>query len=125
MKLITKEIQTKLMANGKASEAAIMDDGNTPDHKPVLKLFTPWGAATWLISECDAEEPNRLFGLCDLGQGSPELGYVWLPELTSVRGPAGLTIERDMHWKANATLTQYADAARAQGRIMDSLPENT
>lgn len=53
------------------------------DHPPVLKLSTPDGAATWLISEVDSDDPDRLFGLCDLGQGFPELGYVSLAEISS------------------------------------------
>jgi hypothetical protein len=55
------------------------------DHHPVFKLFTPDGAATWLISEVDPDDPDRLFGLCDLGLGIPELGYVSLAEITALR----------------------------------------
>jgi len=50
------------------------------DHHPVIKLFTPDGAATWLISEVDPDDPDRLFGL-----GYPELGYVSLKEITIAR----------------------------------------
>ena len=45
------------------------------DHSLVVKLFTPDGSATWFISEMDPDDPDHLFGLCDLGLGSPELGY--------------------------------------------------
>ncbi len=51
---------------------------NDRDHFPVVKLFTPDAAATWLISEADPDDPDRLFGLCDLGLGYPELGYALL-----------------------------------------------
>ena len=34
------------------------------------------------------------FGLCDLGLGEPELGYVTLHELAAARGPLGLPLER-------------------------------
>ena len=68
------------------------------DHSLVVKLFTPDGPATWLISEMDPDDPDRLFGLCDLGLGSPELGYVSLAELTTLRGPLGLPVERDEHF---------------------------
>ena len=77
---------------------AISDDR---DHTPVLKLFTPDGAATWLISEADPDDPDRLFGLCDLGLGSPELGYVSRAELTALRGPLGLPVERDAYFVAD------------------------
>lgn len=116
-KLILKDQMAKLLENGKADAEAIALDGNTPDHMPVLKLFTPWANATWLITSIDPEEPNMAFGLCDLGMGSPELGSVWLPEIIALTGPAGLKVERDIHFTADKTLSEYADAARAAGRI--------
>lgn len=109
MKLLTKVIETKLRAN-----STDFQDGES-DHVPVLKLFTPWGASTWLLTELD--EDGRLFGLCDLGFGSPELGYVSLDEIKSVTGPFGLKIERDMHWKGDKPISVYAEEARSKGRI--------
>ena len=94
---------------------AISDDR---DHPPVLKLFTPDGAATWLISEADPDDPDRLFGLCDLGLGSPELGYVSLAELTALRGPLGLPVERDAYFAANKPLSEYASEARIKGAVI-------
>lgn len=88
------------------------------DHKPVVKLFTPDAAATWLITECDPDEPDRLFGLCDLGLGSPELGFVSLSEILEVRGTLGLPVERDLHFVGTKPLSAYADDARAKGRIV-------
>jgi hypothetical protein len=41
------------------------------------------------------------FGLCDLGMGCPELGYVSVMELQSVRGKLGLPVERDRHFEAD------------------------
>ena len=116
MKLITKAIMAKLVANGESDLAAILDDGNTEDFKPVLKLFNPCGAATWLITSID-EDGDRMFGLCDLGMGSPELGYVSLAEVEAIRLPFGLTIERDMNWKATRTIREYASEARNAGHI--------
>lgn len=108
MKLITKAIEQKLLKN-----AATPDE----DHKPALKIFCPWGAATWLITEMDPEDPDILFGLCDLGVGFPELGSVSLTELKEVTGPGGLKLERDQWFTAEQTLSAYADAARAAGSI--------
>ena len=109
MKLITQELKKKLLANGANREG---------DHVPVMKLFVPWGAGTWLITEMDPEEPDILFGLCDLGMQCPELGSVSLAEITSVKGPFGLKIERDMNWSGNKPISQYAEEARAAGRIV-------
>ena len=49
--------------------------------------------------------------------GYPELGSVSLAELESVRGKLGLVVERDLHFKAETTLSQYADEARKHGSI--------
>lgn len=70
--LLTAAHQRRLLANGLHNER---------DHFPMLKVFLPDGAATWLLSECDSDDPDRLFGLCDLGLGEVELGYVSLAEL--------------------------------------------
>ena len=113
MKLITNPMRAALLKNGTASAAG----EDTSSLRPVLKLFTPWGGATWLITECDPDEEDRLFGLCDLNLGFPELGYVSLAELQSLRGPAGLRVERDRHFDATMSLAAYADAARASGHI--------
>ena len=50
------------------------------------EILRPVWCGNWLITECDPEEPGRLFGLCDLGMGYPELGYVSLYELQTVKG---------------------------------------
>ncbi|WP_425419266.1 DUF2958 domain-containing protein [Oricola indica] len=66
-----------------------------PDFLPVVKLFTPDAQCTWLLSELDPEGTDMAFGLCDLGMQCPELGYVRISELESVRGRLGLPVERD------------------------------
>jgi hypothetical protein len=45
------------------------------------------------------------FGLCDLGMGEHELGYVSLLELAAVRGKLGLLVERDLHFKADKSIS--------------------
>jgi hypothetical protein len=107
--LLTVEDRVRLFANALADER---------DHFPVVKLFTPDAGATWLLSECDPDEPDRLFGLCDLGLNCPELGYVSLTEIMEVRGRLGLPVERDLHFVADKPLSAYTDDARAKGRIV-------
>jgi hypothetical protein len=82
-----------------------------------VKLFTPDANATWLLTELDPKFPDQAFGLCDLGLGSPELGWVSLPELAKIRGRFGLRVERDYLFVADRPLSAYADAAHAAGRI--------
>lgn len=115
--LLTDEQRARLLANGHANLERINKGRDTHDWQPVVKLFCPWGAATWLLSELDPDEPEIAFGLCDLGMGSPELGNVSLAELAAVRGPGGLTIERDQHFKPTKSLAAYADEAREHGCI--------
>ena len=119
MKLLTTSLREKLLANGRANRDAdgLPREHGYIDHKPVVKLFTPDGAATWLLTEIDPDDPDRAFGLCDLGFGCPELGYVSLSELASVRGKLGLPIEREFHFTPAMTLSAYADEARAHGAI--------
>jgi len=117
MKLLTAEQERQLLENGRANAERIRKDGNTVDFKPVVKLFCPWGAATWLLTELDPDNPDIAFGLCDLGMGSPEIGSVSLAEIAAVRGPAGLRIERDLYFEADKTLEGYADEARRLGHI--------
>jgi hypothetical protein len=118
MKLLTQAQRQQLLKNGKRNSELAAQDRDTIDHFPVVKLFCPWGAATWLLTELDPEAPEIAFGLCDLGMGSPEIGRVSLTELAALRGPGGLGIERDIHFKALKTLSAYMQEARQTGRLM-------
>ncbi len=84
---------------------------------PVVKLFTPDAACTWLLSELDPQNEDVAFGLCDLGMGQPELGYVCLSELAQLRGKLGLPVERDQYFRPDRTLSGYAEEARLAGHI--------
>lgn len=114
MDLLTPELREQLSANGRNP------DGN---HVPVVKWFNPAGAATWLITDSDPEDPDIVFGLADLGFGCPELGSVRLSELQDYTGPFGLGVERDLHFTGRHPISVYAKAAREAGRIVESGPE--
>ncbi len=118
MKLLTANIHKRLVCNGRLRQQRQQEEKPEPDFWPVVKLFTPDGACTWLLTEIDPDEPDVAFGLCDLGFGCPELGSVSLSELESVRGRLGLPIERDLYFKAVKSLSAYADEARAQDAIV-------
>ncbi|KAB2309777.1 DUF2958 domain-containing protein [Betaproteobacteria bacterium SCN2] len=112
-KLITDEQRAQLLTNGRQS----LENENF-DPPPVVKLFTPDAGATWLLTEIDPDDHDHAFGLCDLGQGFPELGYVSLAELQSVRGCLGLAVERDLHFIATKAISAYAREARLAERIV-------
>lgn len=113
MNLIPEELRAQLLANGRLST-----QNENFDPPPVVKLFTPDAGATWLLTEIDPDDDDRAFGLCDLGLGFPELGYVRLMELAVVRGRLGLPVERDLHFKADKPISVYAREARLAGRIV-------
>lgn len=117
MKLLTKDQERRLLANGRRKAAKTEKDADKTEFVPVVKLFCPWGAATWLLTELDTEDPDIAFGLCDLGMGNPELGRVRLSELAELRGPGGLRIERDRFFKPDKTIGRYANEARQLGYV--------
>jgi len=93
MKLLTKELTAKLNRAGYAGT------------KPICKLFTPWGRATWLITGI---EDGILYGYADLGMGTVEWGGIESVEsLEAVRGPFGMRIERDLYWESVEGEVEY------------------
>lgn len=109
--LLTRELRTHLRRNAEMSSL------KETDRRPVVKLFMPDANATWLITELAADQ-DTLFGLCDLGHGTPELGYASLAEISALRGPMRLLVERDRHFKADKPLSAYAEEARRHCRIV-------
>jgi hypothetical protein len=118
--LLTKEQREKLLSNGEANKARREADGNMIDFQPVVKLFTPDAGATWLLTEIDPGSPDEAFGLCDLGLGCPEIGYVSLTEIASVRGKLRLPVERDLYFHAAKPLSAYLEEASEAGRVAAS-----
>lgn len=111
LKLFTDEQKQQLLKNGSPEE-------RSKDHFPVVKLFMPGLPHTWLLKELDPEEPTIAFGLCDLGMGFPEQGYVDLDEISSVKGPFGY-VERDSGFESKYPLSVYAAAASEMGMITE------
>jgi hypothetical protein len=116
MSPLTQPQRAQLLANGKANAARNAGQAEH-DFVPVVKLFTPDAGATWLLTELDPGDPDTAFGLCDLGLGCPELGYVSLSELATVRGRLGLPVERDSSFIADKPLSIYANEAHAAGSV--------
>jgi Protein of unknown function (DUF2958) len=110
--LIPEHFRKLLLANAARSAAA-----KDFDPVPVVKLFTPDANGTWLLTELDPDQPDIALGLCDLGFGGPKLGSVSPNELTHVRGPLGLLIERDERYAETRPLSVLTKLARKAGRI--------
>ena len=106
MKLLTAELR--------ASLPPLYAQEKVPDPIVHAKFFTPDSNWTWYVTEGEAEEDDfRFFGyVC--GQ-EEEWGYFVLSELESVRGPFGLAIERDLHFKPGPFAKVMAAELRNRG----------
>lgn len=103
MELLPKDVREELpelYANEELGSAA----------QALVKFFMPDSNWTWYVSEYDGDD--ILFGLV-LGFVA-EFGYFSLSELESVRGPLGLPIERDLHFKSK-TLKELKDHYDKEG----------
>ncbi|TFF37935.1 DUF2958 domain-containing protein [Mucilaginibacter psychrotolerans] len=109
MKLFTQTQYDQLIENGK-------DMGEYKDHHPVVRLYITGTACTWLLTELCPDEPDIAFGLCDLGMGFPEIGYVSIQEITDAQGPFQ-RLERDLYFNGEYPISVYAEAARDIGQI--------
>jgi len=114
--MLIKDISPLTVADCVKLLVNALDDGI--DHVPVLKLQVRGRDIVWLISESDPDYPDRLFGLCDLGTGDPEVGYFSLSEIRAVTERLGFPFERDMHFVADKPLSAFAAEAREKGRII-------
>ena len=102
MQMLTKMIGEKL--------PRLDETENTPPAEKVcvVKFFQPWGSWTWYAVEWDGQD--RFYGLVDGFE--LEWGYFSLQELQSLRGPGGITIERDLYFG----MRQMKDIRALQGR---------
>lgn len=112
MKFLTIAQNEQLLKNGSPEERG-------KDHVPVVKLFLPATACTWLLTEIDPECHSIAFGLCDLGMGFPELGSVDLDELQSIRVAGIFGVERDLFFNPKFPISVYTRAASKHDTIIE------
>src|SRR5438034_1376679 len=90
MRLLTEELRSQL--------PLLYSQEGKKDPQAICKFFCPWSNWTWFATEGSVEDDDfRFFGYV-IGF-EEEWGYFVLSELSEVRGPGGLTIERDLHFK--------------------------
>lgn len=106
-KLLTKAVENTL--------PELYSQENVADPIVRAKFFTPWSRWTWYATEFSRiapdGAPNVFFGWV-VGQEA-ELGYFSLDELESIRGPAGLRVERDTGFSPRPLSVVQADHERA------------
>ena len=88
MKLLTKELKKQLPPIGAQD--------NSKDPIVYVKFFCPWNHWSWFAYEYDGSDIFFGFVKGDFD----EFGEFSLSELESVKGPMGLTIERDLYFTA-------------------------
>ena len=89
MELLSEELRTLL--------PTLYAQENEKDPIIHVKFFTPWTSWTWFVTEGSQEDDDFIFFGYVVGFEA-EWGYFSLRELESVRGPCGLTIERDLYF---------------------------
>ena len=87
MKLLTNELRKQLPPLGTTA--------NQKDPLVICKFFTPDSSWTWYAIEFDGRD--TFYGL--VNGFDQEFGTFSLAEMESSRGPSGLPIERDLHFK--------------------------
>ncbi len=107
--LLTAQQRLKLAENNLNCEA---------DQPPVVRLFVPNTKATWLLKDM-LPDGDTCFGLCDLGLGEPELGYVSLKELEQLLIFKQWRVERDDSFQTELPLSRWTKVARIAGSIID------
>jgi hypothetical protein len=93
MKLLTERIKKSL--------PKLYGTENVPlEEKTVyVKFFTPDSSWTWYVLEGQEQADGDFLLFAWVLGLEREFGYVSLRELESVRGPLGLPVERDLHFK--------------------------
>jgi len=110
---IRPEDMQKLREN-RAAQEPVQGTTKEIDFEPVVRLYIPFTGASWLLTELDSDDVA--FALCDLGQGFPELGSVYLPELEELEFN-GLRVLQDTDFRPRATISRYATEARGNQQI--------
>jgi hypothetical protein len=85
MKLLNEELKSRFQEVG---EQSLADDPIV-----IAKYFDPCGSATWYVTEL---ENDVGYGYVT-GLGFDEWGSVSIDELSKIKRPFGLTIERDIY----------------------------
>lgn len=87
------------------------------DPQPVVHLYLPGSSHQWLLTELHTHD-DVAFGLCDLGAGFPELGYVDLREVLAAAASVNAELRCNLAFRAIAPLSEYAEQARRAQRIV-------
>lgn len=94
MQLLTKSIEKSLEKHPFYST-----ESQGTKARVIVKFFNPTGAGTWLVTEGEKQEDGDwlFFGYAHINEW--EIGYFSLSELSNIKLPFGMKIERDKYSK--------------------------
>jgi len=81
--------------------------GTDMEQNIVAKFFDPCGSWSWYVMNQDPEDSDYLWGIVD--GFDVEMGSFSLEELSSIKGPLGIGIERDLHFKTRSAKSVWED----------------
>jgi hypothetical protein len=81
--------------------------GTDMEQNIVAKFFDPCGSWSWYVMNQDPEDSDYLWGIVD--GFAVEMGSFSLEELSSIKGPLGIGIERDLHFKTRSAKSVWED----------------
>lgn len=109
MKLWNKTLETKA-----AKFPLYSQDGKGTNAEVIAKIFNPYGAGTWLITEAQKEGNDwRFFGYVNLFGNEWEAGYFLLSQLENTkvkRFGVMLGLERDLYLPEHQTVKKLQGA---------------
>ena len=96
MMLLTQKIKKRL--------PKLYETENVPQGEKIayVKFFTPDSSWSWYVLEGQEQQDGDFLLFCWVVGLEREFGYVSLRELESLRGPLGLPVERDLHFKSRS-----------------------
>ena len=89
MKLLTQSQRRQLLKNGERNSELAQQNRDQIDFFPVVKLFCPWGSATWLLTELDPKTPKLLSAFATSAWDHRKSAVCRSPNLPSCAVPAG------------------------------------
>jgi hypothetical protein len=100
MKLLTKSDMAKLESQDMYHPGGPGRELTETESMVFVKFFTPDSSFTWYAVSASRDPQSgdvQFYGLVD-SHMARELGYFWLSEISKVRGPFGLPVERDLYF---------------------------
>ena len=100
MKLLTKSDMSKLESQDMYHPGGPGRELTESESIAYVKFFTPDSSFTWYAVSASRDPETgdvQFYGLVD-SHMARELGYFWLSEISKVRGPYGLPVERDLYF---------------------------